>query len=47
MIHELFMRIYKKKDRHFKTLTFQEAQGVAGISSLKPNEIVGAAEKLS
>lgn len=41
LIHELFMKLYEQKDRHFKVLTFQEAKGVAGISYLKLNERVG------
>jgi len=40
LIHELFMKVYEQKDRHFKVLTFQEAKGVAGISYLKLNERV-------
>ena len=39
-IHELFMKLYDQKDRHFKVLTFQEAKGVAGVSYLKLNERV-------
>ncbi|KAI9717630.1 MAG: hypothetical protein M1812_004575 [Candelaria pacifica] len=34
------MRLYEKKDRHFKALTFQEAKGVVGTSYLKLNERV-------
>ncbi len=46
IIHELFMKLYDLKDRHFKVLTFQEAKGVAGISYLKLNERVCDADKL-
>ncbi len=42
MIHELFMKLYDRKDRHFEAFTFQEGKGVAGISFLKLNERVGA-----
>ena len=40
LIHELFMKLYGRQDRHFKVFTFQEAKGVAGISYLKLNERV-------
>lgn len=45
LIHELFMEVYDRKDRHFKVLTFQEAKGVAGISYLKLNERVSSHER--
>jgi ankyrin repeat domain-containing protein 50 len=38
LIQELFMKLYDRKDRHFKVLTFQEAKGVVGISYLNLNE---------
>ncbi|KAL3417553.1 ankyrin repeat protein [Phlyctema vagabunda] len=40
LIHELFMKLYEQKDRHFQVLTFQEAKGVVGIGYLKLNERV-------
>lgn len=39
-IHEHVMRLYKRQDRHFKVLTFQEATGIVGISYLRANERV-------
>lgn len=45
-IHEEFMRLYHRKDRHFKVLTFQEAKGMVGISYLKANERVSLLGKL-
>jgi ankyrin repeat domain-containing protein 50 len=44
LIHELFMKLYEQKDRHFKVLTFQEAKAVAGISYLKLNERVSSCD---
>jgi hypothetical protein len=42
LLHELFMKMYDQKDRHFKVLTFQEAKGIAGINYLKLNEKVSS-----
>ncbi|PMD46365.1 hypothetical protein L207DRAFT_507281 [Hyaloscypha variabilis F] len=39
-IHELFMKLYDERERHFKVLTFQEAKGIIGINYLKMNERV-------
>lgn len=39
-MNENFMRLYEREDRHFKILTFQEAQGIVGISYLRANERV-------
>ena len=45
LIHELFMKLYDRQDRHFKVFTFQEAKGVTGISYLKLNERVSFYDK--
>ncbi len=37
-IHELFMKLYDERERHFKVLTFQEAKGITGTNYLKLNE---------
>jgi hypothetical protein len=47
LIHELFMNLYDRNDRHFKVLTFQEAKGMVGISYLKLNERVSSCERLA
>lgn len=40
LLHELFMKLYGRRDTEFKVLTFQEAKGVVGTSYLKMNEKV-------
>jgi hypothetical protein len=45
LIHELFMKLYGHKDRHFEIFTFQEAKGVTGVSYMKLNERSGLAQE--
>jgi len=41
-IHEAFVKLYDRRERHFKVLTFQEAKGVIGTSYMKMNERVSS-----
>ncbi|RFU29824.1 hypothetical protein B7463_g6499, partial [Scytalidium lignicola] len=38
IIHELFMKLYMRPDRHFTIITFHEAKGIAGLGYLTMNE---------
>lgn len=45
-IHEQFIKLYDRRERHFKVLTFQEGKGIVGINYLKMNERASSCHRL-